>query len=109
MNATVVFCTCPNQNVAQEIAAALVNEQLAACVNILPALTSVYRWQEKIVFDQEVLLIIKSSDHLFTPLQQRIQQLHSYEVPEIISIAIQHGLPAYLEWLNHSLKVDHSQ
>ena len=95
----VVFCTCPDAAVAQGIASALVETGSAACVNMLPGLTSVYRWQGKTEYSEEVLLIIKTTSAAYPSLEGRIRELHPYEVPEILAIETSNGLPAYLEWV----------
>lgn len=97
-----VFCTCPNSDVAQQIASTVVEAQLAACVNIVPSLTSVYLWQGKVETSNEVLLKIKTRSDLYQALQDQITQLHPYDVPEIIATEITHGLPDYLNWLADS-------
>ncbi|MDQ2069634.1 divalent-cation tolerance protein CutA [Natronospira bacteriovora] len=96
----VVFCTCPDTDVAGNLASRLVAEKLAACVNILPGLTSVYEWQGKVESDPEVLLIIKTADDRLPTLIERVEALHPYEVPEVIALPIEAGLPAYLNWIN---------
>ncbi len=100
----VTLCTCPTLEVAQSIAQHLVTEKLAACVNILPNITSVYRWQENIVSETEVQLFIKSKADCFDLLNDRIKQLHPYDSPEVIALNIQQGDHQYLNWINESLK-----
>ncbi|WP_448214195.1 divalent-cation tolerance protein CutA [Colwellia sp. MEBiC06753] len=100
----VVVCNCPTQSSAEEIAQALVSQKLAACVNIMPNVTSIYQWQGKIEQDSEVMLIIKTSRALFAEVAELIKQLHSYEVPEIIALDIQQGDSDYLNWIANSLK-----
>ena len=100
----IVLCTCPNNIVAQEIASQLVTEKLAACVNIIPEITSVYCWQEKIEQSKETQLIIKTTAEKFSLLSDKINQLHPYDVPEIIALNIQQGDSAYLNWISASLK-----
>ena len=95
-----VFCTCPDTATADRIAEALVTERLAACVNQIPGIRSVYLWQGKIERDAEVLLMIKTTDRRFAALETRITRLHPYEVPEIIAAPVTRGLPAYLEWVS---------
>lgn len=98
-----VYCTCGNSENARQIANALVTEQLAACVNILPGIQSVYRWQGKIASDQEVLLIIKTREECLTTLQDRVRALHTYELPEIVVVPIVAGLVPYLNWISESV------
>lgn len=99
-----VLCTCPNELVAKDIAQTLVSEKLAACVNILPHVTSVYAWQDKIESDSEILLMIKTQADRFESLSTRIKVLHPYEVPEIVALNIQQGDKNYLNWITESLK-----
>ena len=99
----IVFCTCENAEQGRRIAEALVEARLAACVNILPPLRSVYRWQGKIESAEEVLLLIKTTAGRFPALEDRIQQLHSYDTPEIIAIPIAAGSEKYLDWLREQV------
>ncbi len=101
-SALIVYCTHPDPAQAEVLAGRLVEEGLAACVNILPGLTSVYRWQGKLQSDAENLLLIKTRDSLFEALQARIQGLHPYELPEIIAVSVSQGLPSYLAWIVES-------
>ena len=96
-----VLTTCPDKAIAERVAQALVQEGLAACVNILPPMHSIYRWKGKIEVANEQLLIIKSSSARFAAIRERIQALHPYELPEIIAVPIADGLPGYLAWLNN--------
>lgn len=98
-----VYCTCGSEDNARKIARALVAEQLAACVNILPGIQSVYRWQGKIESDQEVLLIIKTRAECLGRLQERVRALHTYELPEIVAVPIVAGLEPYLNWITESV------
>lgn len=99
----ITFCTCPNNKTAVAIAEQLIKHQLAACVNIIPGITSVYEWQEKIESTQEHLLIIKSRTEKFCAIEAKIKQLHPYELPEIIAVPIERGLPEYLQWIDTCL------
>jgi periplasmic divalent cation tolerance protein len=94
------YCTCPDESTASTIAEALVAEELAACANQIPGIRSVYRWQGKIEHDEEVLLIIKTTEERFDALVQRLRELHPYDLPEIIAVQVTHGLPDYLQWVN---------
>jgi len=100
------FCTCPDEKTAAGIAEALVAERLAACVNRLPGLTSVYLWRDKVERDAEALLLIKTTDARFEALRARLCALHPYELPKIIAIPVTKGLPAYLQWVTACTSVD---
>mgnify|MGYP005986580373 FL=1 len=99
-----VLTTCPDEIVAKNIAQYLVTEKLAACVNMLPNITSVYRWQDELQCDNEVQLLIKTEESKFAALSDRINQLHPYDVVEIIALNIQQGDKHYLNWITNSLK-----
>ena len=98
------LCTVPDKDTATRIAGVLVAEHLAACVNIIPGIQSVYRWQGEIEHDEELLLLIKTSDAAWSLLQERILALHPYELPEIISVRIQDGHRHYLKWIINNLE-----
>ena len=102
----VAFVTTPNQEEALRLAENLVSERLCACVNILPAIESIYGWEGKVTKDQELLLIIKTSDERYQELEKRILELHSYTTPEVIAVKIERGSNAYLEWLRQSVSLD---
>lgn len=95
-----ILSTCPDAGTAQIIAEQLVDRQLAACVNILPGLTSVYQWQGKRENAQEHLLLIKTTNEAYQTLEQTITELHPYELPEVIAVPIERGLDAYLNWID---------
>lgn len=97
--ALVVYCTCPDQAAAEYIAEAVVSERLAACVNLVPGVTSIYRWQGEIQRDAELLLIIKTRRAVYPQLEARISELHPYQVPELIALPVQAGSAAYLAWI----------
>jgi periplasmic divalent cation tolerance protein len=99
----VVLSTCASPEDAARIARSLVEKKLAACVNVMPAVRSFYRWQGAIEDDQESLLVIKSSRGLFDQLRVEIEKLHSYEVPEVIAVPIVDGSEGYLEWWDREL------
>ncbi len=98
-----IFCTCPDQQIAKRIAECLVRDKFAACVNIVPGITSIYEWQGKIESTQEHLLIIKSCAEKFSAIESKIKQLHPYELPEILAVPIERGLPEYLQWIDSCL------
>lgn len=95
----VAFCTCPSEDVARDLSSALVGENLVACVNILPGLTSVFQWQGRVETEQEVLMVIKTARDRSEALASRIAELHPYDVPEVVVLPIESGLPAYLDWI----------
>ena len=97
----IVFSNCPDAEVAERIARALIEEGLAACVNILPPMRSIYRWKGQVEVATEQMLVIKIQQARYPAVQDRIRALHPYELPEIIAVPIADGLPAYLTWLHH--------
>lgn len=97
-----VMTTLPDADSAARLAERLVTEKLAGCVNILPAMTSVYIWKEKLERGNEHLLLIKTRREYFDTLAEAIKSQHPYELPEIIAIPVVAGLPAYLQWINES-------
>lgn len=99
-----VLSTVENNEEARVIASALVEKRLAACVNILGPIQSIYRWKDAVEDSQEYLLLIKTTEALFPQLRDELKQLHSYEVPECIAIDIEDGLPAYLAWIGESVR-----
>ncbi len=98
-----VYVTVSSSEEGKRIAKALVEERLAACVNQLPGVHSTYRWQGKIEESGEELLIIKTSPKLFKMLEQRVSELHSYTVPEVIAVPIIAGSKPYLQWLDEQM------
>jgi periplasmic divalent cation tolerance protein len=98
-----VFITAANKEEARLLAETLVNNRLAACVQILPDMESVYRWQGVIERQAEVLLIAKTKRDKFAELETEVRRIHSYETPEIIALPITDGSTSYLEWLRVSL------
>jgi len=101
----IVLTTAGSQQEAQKIAEALVEQRLAACVNIISGIHSVYRWQAKVEQADEWLLLIKTTESASAPVRDAITKLHSYEVPECIVLSIEDGTPAYLDWIGDSVKV----
>jgi len=97
---SIVFVTAGSEDEAATIGRTLVEERLAACANIVPRIRSIYRWKGQIYDEQEFLIIIKTRTSQFQMLQERVKELHSYEVPEIVSFPVARGLPQYLEWVN---------
>jgi len=103
MNYHMIYCTCPDNEVANQISKTLVQNKLAACVNILPNITSIYTWQGELQQDQELLLLIKSRSDKFEDIKQAIINIHPYELPEIIAVSIDNAVPNYLNWINETL------
>jgi len=99
-----VFSTTADAASARELADTLVGERLAACVNILPGITSVFRWAPEgqtpsVEADSEVMLVIKTSRPAYAALESRLRAIHPYELPEIVAVPIAGGLPAFLQWI----------
>jgi periplasmic divalent cation tolerance protein len=101
--AIVVFMTAANREEAARIADKLVESRLAACVQILPEMESVYRWQGRIERQQELLVIAKTTLPKFDQLEKEVRALHSYETPEIVAIPLSSGSEPYLQWLHKSV------
>ncbi len=99
----IVLCTTPDRETADMIASTLVAQQLAACVNILPGVTSFYRWEGAVEQSEELLLIIKTSQSVWPVLVAQIQALHPYELPEIVAVPINTGEAEYIQWLENSI------
>jgi len=100
----IVLSTAGSQDEAGKLARHLVENQLAACVNIIPHIESIYRWQGKMESSTEWLLLIKTTQKKFPAVRDAIRQLHSYELPECISLAIGDGSAPYLDWIAQSVK-----
>lgn len=96
-----VFVSCP-ASAAGPLARALVEERHAACVNVLPPMRSVYRWQGQVEEADEVLLLIKAPAGGFEALQRAVRAHHPHELPEIVAVHVSAGLPAYLDWVRSS-------
>ena len=96
----VVMSTCPDSETAGRIAAALVERRLAACVQVLPGLQSYFHWDEKVQCADEHLLLIKTTSVSYPALERCLRALHPYELPEIIGVTVNRGLPAYLSWID---------
>lgn len=99
----VVLTTCDSEAEAQEIALYLVERHVAACVNIVPGVHSIFRWKDKIKDSTECLLVIKSRRDLFPALRAEIEKVHSYKVPEIVSMQISDGAVPFLDWMDSQL------
>jgi periplasmic divalent cation tolerance protein len=109
MACVVVLITVPNREVGKKLAESLVAERLAACVNLVPGIFSIYRWQGKIEHEPEELLVIKTRQELVESLTQRVKELHPYTVPEIIALPITAGAEAYLAWVQAETTPDTAQ
>jgi periplasmic divalent cation tolerance protein len=97
----VVLVTCPPDK-AQGIADALVEERVAACVNVVPSLNSVYRWKGEVHHENEAMLLVKTSKDRFEALKQAVLKHHPYELPEVIAVTVDRGHTPYLEWVIES-------
>jgi periplasmic divalent cation tolerance protein len=102
----VVLSTCASGEEAEKLARAMVEQRLAACVNVIPAVRSYYRWQGNLESAEEWLLVMKSSREQFAALCAALEKLHSYELPEIIALPIVDGAPGYLDWLAGNLPAE---
>jgi periplasmic divalent cation tolerance protein len=100
MNEILILNTTDTLELARKIASALVEAKEAACVNIVPGIQSIYRWEGKVCDETEFLLLIKSTADKFESVRSRIRALHTYQVPELIALPITAGDPDYLAWLN---------
>ena len=98
-----LLATCPDHENALAIARHLLESRAAACVNILPGLHSVYRWQGRVEEATEHLLMVKTRTERYATAEAAIRSLHPYELPEIVSVPIETGLPAYLAWIDTAL------
>jgi periplasmic divalent cation tolerance protein len=104
-SAQLLLSTVPDPATGERIATALVGEGLAACVNILPGLTSIYQWQGEIHRDAECLLLIKTRKSLYSQVESRLLALHPYELPELLAVPVNTGLAAYLQWIQDNTQV----
>lgn len=99
-----ILCTCPTSSAATAIATALLEERIAACVNQVPGIKSMYRWEGRVEHDDEVLLLIKATRSMFNEIEATIGKLHPHELPEIIGVPLAAGSEAYLNWIKSSTK-----
>ena len=98
-----IYITCGSEENARQIATSLIEEHLAACVNILPNIQSIYRWQGEVESASEYLLLAKTRREAFAALRERVCVLHHYELPELIAVPIVAGLEPYLNWITESV------
>jgi periplasmic divalent cation tolerance protein len=98
-SARIVLITAPDLEVGARLGRALVEERLAACVNLVPGVRSIYRWQDAVQEDAEVLLVVKTQRERCGALAARVQALHPYELPEVVVLPIEAGLDRYLAWI----------
>lgn len=98
----IVLCTAPDPATAESLAQAVVAARLAACVNLIPGMRSIYRWQGAVHADNETLLLIKTRKDRFAALSAALRERHPYELPEIIAVPLSDGLPAYLAWVDQN-------
>ena len=99
----IVLVTCPSRAVARRLANALVKDHLAACVNVVPGIESVFQWKGKTERCREALLLIKTTRKRFPPLTRAIVTLHPYDVPEVIALPLVEGYRPYLQWIHQSV------
>jgi periplasmic divalent cation tolerance protein len=104
MSAIVIYCTCPDIETAQRISRLAVEQRLAACINQIPGITSIYTWDGNIQQDQEVLLIVKTIEERFDDFQKLVNDEHPYDLPEIIALPVTQGSPDYLDWIKQCTK-----
>jgi len=100
----VVFMTAPSVEEGRLIAEHLVEAQAAACVQILPEIESVYRWENEVKREKEVLILAKTTADRFSELEKQVRERHSYEIPEIIAVAVTKVSASYLDWLMNEMK-----
>jgi periplasmic divalent cation tolerance protein len=101
-----IHCNCPNRECAEQIANHLLDQRLAACISITSPTTSIYMWQGKREAAEESTLLIKSSRAAYDALEQAILDLHPYELPEIVAVSVERGLPGYLQWVEQCTTED---
>lgn len=103
---SVILITTPSKEIARQIAGRLLERQLIACANILPGIQSLYTWKGSIQEDEETLMFCKTRSACFESLCRIVQEMHPYELPEIITLPVGQGLPAYLAWVSEATQAD---
>jgi len=104
MEHIVIYCTVPNKKEGKEIAKKLVENKLVACVNIIDKVESVFSWNGELCEEKEALLMIKTKKELFAKINSVIQKMHSYNVPEVISLPMENADETYLKWIDHETR-----
>ena len=102
-DALVVLCSCPDMKVAETLADGLLGNHFAACVNILPQIRSIYRWQGEMHSDSEVLMIMKTNQHGYVKLERWLLDNHPYDVPEVLALTVEAGAQDYLDWIDQTI------
>ena len=100
-----ILCTCPDEDTAARLARGLVENRHAACVNILPSVRSIYRWEGEVMDEQEVLMVIKTTSHHFFAVEHWLTEHHPYDVPEVVALEAGHVSEPYLQWLRNTVSV----
>ena len=100
-----VYCTCPDEAAGEELATTLVEKGLAGCINVLPGITSIYKWHGEMKSGTEALLLIKTPAEKYPALEAAIRERHPYELPEIIAVSLDAGLPDYLNWITEETDI----
>jgi periplasmic divalent cation tolerance protein len=108
-NYLLLLTTCPNMEVARTLAQHLLENHLVACVNMLPHIHSMYLWQNQIMSDAEALLLIKTRREHYAEIEQVLSEKHPYDVPELLAIPIENGLPRYLAWIDNVVTTLHQE
>lgn len=101
-----ILTTAPDQETAKQLAKSLVEQRLAACVNILPQINSVYEWEGKLEISDESLLLIKSTQRNYPAVERTLRAIHPYELPEILAVPVEQGLQDYLDWVERCTNTD---
>ena len=99
----VIYITCPDHDAGELLASSLVEHRLVACVNVIDGVTSLFHWEGRVDRDPEVLLVIKTRTDLLDVIERRVNEVHPYDVPEVIALPIIGGSKAYLDWIDESV------